>query len=529
MIKKINKNIFALVFVGLFLVYGNFSQAEGSFLFNIFLDKDTISKGYTVSAFSDAIKLSLVPGILASSTAVEILDISSEPITKPWQLDMVSGIYQFEFKNKQAYDNHKPFYIQLTYPDNNNYYKQVYFFDKTHQSWRPLPTVDFPKEKFVRSLIHLPYARIAIFSNSQIVTAGKASWYAYKGGDFAAYPDFPKGSRLRVKNQDNGKFVDVTVNDWGPDRKLHPDRAIDLDKKAFAKIANLSEGVVNVEINPLYIAPENGKVLSAEDEKIAESVVKVTAKSAIAMNEKNGKIIFDKNSTETLPLASLTKLVFAKVFLDTKVSFDNISTYDLQDEKYNFQYVDHEWEVAKLKVNDGDKMTIEDLFYSALVGSANNAVESLVRESGLRRSDFIEEMNKIVKKWGADSTFFEEPTGLSPKNMSSAKDYAIITREVLKNPIIQKASIMPVYEFDTINTKEHHKIKNTNKIITKNKYDINGSKTGYLHEAGYCLMSRVKAKNGDNIIVVTLGADDRGISFLETEKLINYSLKNINI
>ena len=126
-----------------------------------------------------------------------------------------------------------------------------------------------------------------------------------------------------------------------------------------------------------------------------------------------------------------------KVFLDTKPSLNNVVTYSVKDEEYNYEYC-KKWESARLKVDDGDTLTIEDLIYSSLVGSANNSIETLVRVSGMNRNDFIKKMNETVRLWGANSTSFEEPTGLSPNNVSSASDYAIITKEVFKHPIIQK-------------------------------------------------------------------------------------------
>jgi len=134
-------------------------------------------------------------------------------------------------------------------------------------------------------------------------------------------------------------------------------------------------------------------------------------------------------------------------------------------------------------------------------------------------------MNDNVKKWGAKSTYFIEPTGLAPENVSSAIDYAIISKEVLKNPIIQKASTIKEYIFTTINTKNRHRIKNTNNLIKQNKFNITGSKTGYLDEAGYCLMTQVKKDFNKNLIIVTMGAKTRNISFIETEKLIKFGLK----
>jgi D-alanyl-D-alanine carboxypeptidase len=491
--------------------------------FFIRLDKATTAKGYTVSAFDDKLKLSLVPGILSQATGVDLIELN-EDMAMPWPVDKISQIYQFEFRNKKAYDNHKPFYIQFSYDKTDNNYKQVFFYDKNYSTWRPLPTRDFPREKFVRSLIHLPFARIAVFSFPNILTVGKASWYKYKGGNFAASLDFPKGSRLRVTNLENGKFVDVIVNDYGPDRSRFPDRAIDLDKVAFSKIANCWEGTVSISIEPLNIIKDNNGNIMGIASIGAGREPKITLKSAVVMDEKSNNIIWSKNATSTLPIASLTKMAAIKVFLDIKPTLNNVITYSEKDEEYNYQYC-HKWESAKLNVEEGETLTIEDLIYASLVGSANNTVETLVRVSGMSRSQFIAKMNTTVINYGASSTNFVEPTGLSPENVSSALDYAIITKEVLKNPIIQKASTMAEYKFFTINTQKSHRVKNTNNIIKTNKYNITGSKTGYLDEAGYCLITRVKAVDSHNIIVVTLGAETRDKSFFETEELIRYGLR----
>jgi len=80
---------------------------------------------------------------------------------------------------------------------------------------------------------------------------GMASWYSYKGGLFAASTGFKKGSVLRIINPANDKYVDVIVNDYGPDRKKHPNRIIDLDEIAFQKIADLETGIIDIIICPL--------------------------------------------------------------------------------------------------------------------------------------------------------------------------------------------------------------------------------------------------------------------------------------
>ncbi len=496
---------------------------------SINLDKETIAKGYTVTAFNDLLKLSLVPGILSESTRVDT-EIINEDMPIPWNLEKISPIYQFEFRNKTAYDNHKPFYIQFSYDKKSSNYKRVFFYDKNYSTWRELPTRDYPEEKFVRSLIHLPYARIVVLESDEAMTSGRASWYAYKGGNFAASPDFPKGSRLRVYNQANLKYVDVVVNDYGPDRSIFPDRAIDLDKVAFSKIASVGAGVIDVNIEPLYIVPDvSGKVLGVTEKGASELPI-TKARASLVMNEETGEILFEKNIDKKFPIASLTKLVAMKVFFDQKISLDKEVIYMEQDELYNYEYCES-WESAKLRVKQGDIMTVEDLVYSSLIGSANNAVETLVRVSGISRLEFIKKMNDFVKKQGAQNTNFIEPTGLSPNNVSTARDYAIIIKEVFKSPIIEKISITPKYKFYTVNTKEYHKLINTNYFIrsdffaTTNNLKITGSKTGYLDEALHCLITRAQGPNKEKVLVVNLGAPDKTTSFEEVKELIKYGIK----
>lgn len=499
------------------------TPAENRYFIKI--DKATADKGYAVKAFNEKFNLILPKGILKETSGIEIKKID-DVMDLPWQLPKLSLIYQYEILNKAVYDGKKPLIIEIKYEQSSDYYKQIYFYDKNYNSWRPLACKEIFDKSAVRCEISFSFARLAIFSNPNALVVGKASWYNYKKGNFAASPDFPKGSKLRVFNLENGKHIDVTINDFGPDRKLHPDRAIDLEKTAFKKIAGAKQGLIKVRLEPLTINNKSQRLLGisklgAKNEPI------VTAKSAVLMDEQSGNILWQKNAASALPLASLSKLVAIKVFLDQRPSLDKVVSYSLKDEEYNYQHV-NKWESARLKLNDGDTLTIEDLLYAALVGSANNAVETLVRSSGLPRDEFINNMNKAAALWGASSTHFIEPTGLAPANVSSALDYAIISKEVFTHPIIEKASTMPKYKFSTLNTKKAHTIVNTDKLLQVSGLNITGSKTGYLDEAQYCLMVRAKNGLGKQVIAVTFGAANKEASFAETEELLRYGLYRIS-
>ena len=420
--------------------------------------------------------------------------------------------------------------IKINYYFPSSEVKQIFSYNEQTKKWQSWASLDNGKDTVSATVSGVN--KIALFLKSDSLSFGTASWYRYKNGLFAASPDFPKGTKLKVTNTANNKSVVVTVNDYGPNRKVHPGRVIDLDLVAFQKIAAKSAGVIKVKVEPVATATAAAATTTAVITKpivvapievplVIAGQPEVNATSAIATWESSNELAYKKEVDKKLPLASLTKIVAMKVFLDTGTSLDKVVTYKTADENYNYQFC-NPWESAKLTVKEGETMTVEDLLYSALVGSANNAVESLVRASGLSRDAFIAKMNSTVKKWGTTNTKFVEPTGLSPDNVSSASDYAIITEEALKDKTLQKVDTAKTYSFKTINTKKVHNLKNTSKLVQAGAYTVTASKTGYLNEAGYCLMSRVKVGK-DNLIVVVFGATSSAASVESTKKIIEFA------
>jgi len=492
-----------------------------------------LSSGQKITAFSDDFKVIVPANILSTSSdnLSDSVDVSLQKINEewptPWNLIKLSDFYQFEiFSNLN-----KDVEVQIAYDSSlaANKYKQVFYYDRFSALWRPLESRDNPTGKYISAKVKFNFARLAVFSYSNVIISGHASWYKFKGGDFAASPDFPKGSKLRVYNTANNKFVDVVVNDYGPNRLLYPDRVVDLDKKAFAKIASTGAGLINVRIEPLYIAPDsNGETLGISAKGIGANP-DLSVKAALIMRESDSKIIFSKNATTSLPIASLTKLVAIKTFLDINDNFKRLSekvAYSTEDEKKNYLYCKPA-EAARLKMKNGDVLTIKDLIYSSLVASTNNTVETLVRVSGISRDKFIAKMNENVKTWGATSAVFVEPTGLSPKNECSVKDYVAIVEKAATDSIMMRASATKKYTLYNINGQKSHTISHSNSLLGLYRYPITISKTGYLNEAGYCLANRIETKN-DNLVVVTFGNKTRSASFKDSFDLINYGLANIN-
>ncbi|HQB51147.1 MAG TPA: RlpA-like double-psi beta-barrel domain-containing protein [bacterium] len=431
-------------------------------------------------------------------------------------------------------------------------------------------------------------------SSSTAAVVGKASWYNHKAGFFAASTIFPMGQKVRVHHILSGKFIDVVINDYGPDPKVHPDRVIDLQKEAFSSLATLGTGVITVRLEllnqtttePIKIITTTTtttintttttatakpasttttstikrdlkkeqqalKKFTQEYKRLPKnkadwdlinklaystSTIKTTtdfksvslnnteAAAAIVLDANNNQVLWQKNAQEIVPIASLTKMVAIKTFLDTKPNLNKTVTYSQKDEQEITKYCSLS-EAALLRLKDGDQVKLKDLVYSALVGSANNAVESLVRLSGLSRTDFIKKMNANVKKWGATNTKFVEPTGLSTDNVSTAKDYALILKNTSQDATIKKISTTAQYKFTTINTKKAHTIKNTNKLLREGQFELQSSKTGYLVEAGHCLAMAAQNKiTKQKFIVVTLGSSSWNKSYQAASQLLTTAL-----
>ncbi len=223
-------------------------------------DAATIAKGYTLESGDGLFRLGIRPDTLNVSTRVDVktLDSSLMASTIPADRTLLGNVYLFDILNKSSYDGADYFFLEIKYPADEpqtdvalHGRRRIYFYNGVSAAWEELPSEDSPENASVRALIHLPYARLAIFEDA-IPEVGEASWYAYRGCDCAASPDYPKGTYLVVSRQDDPtRSVTVKVNDYGPDRSVFPNRVIDLDKVAFQKIATLGAGVIHVSVKLL--------------------------------------------------------------------------------------------------------------------------------------------------------------------------------------------------------------------------------------------------------------------------------------
>lgn len=269
--------------------------------------------------------------------------------------------------------------------------------------------------------------------------------------------------------------------------------------------------VFKVFLAVLFIFPNQIFALSVTDFLKPEGNLGLSSASYVLVEPKTGKIWLEKNSTLSWPPASLTKLVTAMVVLDTNPGLAKNISMKKEDEVGG----------VRIKSVPGTVYKTRDLFYASLISSANNATNALARSTGLSREKFVEKMNAKAKSLGAENTLFVEPSGISEKNVTNAKDFAKITSAAFAYLEIAKAANLSEYFIQSVNKKKYNQtLKNTNKLLNDSEFLQVLGKTGYINESKYNFTAEVKNSLGENYILVLFGARNSSLQFSESKQLV---------
>ena len=226
----------------------------------------------------------------------------------------------------------------------------------------------------------------------------------------------------------------------------------------------------------------------------------------------NNRVLFEKNPDRILPIASLTKLVTTMVFLQTSPDWDRVIEIVPEDVHNS----------SRTRIRAREEITVRDLFHAALMSSDNAATKALVRTCGVPTDEFVRRMNLLVDSLGVPETHFVEPTGLSEQNVSTAQGMAVILRAATESDVVSAITQKTEYSF-TSNRRVHHLV-NTNRLL-RSQWDITGGKTGFIHEAGYCLVTNVKGPTGIDVTAVVLGAPSNALRFAEARRILDWTFR----
>ncbi|MFN9708763.1 MAG: D-alanyl-D-alanine endopeptidase [Burkholderiales bacterium] len=230
---------------------------------------------------------------------------------------------------------------------------------------------------------------------------------------------------------------------------------------------------------------------------------------ALVIDQDTHEVLFSKNSQAVLPIASLTKLMTALVVTEARQPLDELMTITQED-------VDTE-KGSHSRLRVGTQLTRGEMLHLALMSSENRAANALGRHYPGGLSAFIVAMNRKARELGMQDTRYVEPTGLSSKNQSSAQDLALLVNAAYQHQIIRELSTSPEYEVDVGGTRQLH-YKNTNGLVSRPQWEIGLQKTGYIAEAGRCLVMQAKLA-GRKLIMVFLDSAGKYSRIADAERV----------
>lgn len=247
-----------------------------------------------------------------------------------------------------------------------------------------------------------------------------------------------------------------------------------------------------------------------------ETLLAENAKSAIIMEASTGDILFEKNSYEKLPPASMTKIMTMLLIMEN-IENGNLSWDDEVTASENASSMGG----SQIFLEAGEVMSVKDMVKGIAIASGNDAAVAMAEKIAGTEEEFVKLMNNRAKELGLENTNFKNVTGLEAENhYSSAHDMAVMARELIKHEKILEFT--GTYEdYLRENTDKKFWLVNTNKLV-RFYQGVDGLKTGYTGEAGYCLTSTMKRGNM-RIITVVMNEPDSATRNSETVKMLDYA------
>lgn len=214
---------------------------------------------------------------------------------------------------------------------------------------------------------------------------------------------------------------------------------------------------------------------------------------ALVIDQDTQEVLLSKNDQAVLPIASLTKLMTGVIISEARLPMDEMVTITQDD-------VDTE-KGSRSRLTVGTTLTRAELLHLALMSSENRAAHALGRTYPGGLSTFVALMNDKAKALGMSDTRYVEPTGLSSRNQSSARDLATLVSKAYNDPVLRELSTSPSHVVEVGNRSLQY--NNTNRLVKNPGWDIGLQKTGYISEAGQCLVMQAKIA-GRKLIMVFL-------------------------
>lgn len=246
------------------------------------------------------------------------------------------------------------------------------------------------------------------------------------------------------------------------------------------------------------------------------------AKSAIIIEESTGEILYEYNAHEKLAPASMTKMMSLLLIMEA-LENDVIKLNDMITISSNASGMGG----SQILLETGEEMSVDNLLKGITIASGNDAVVALAEAIGGSEANFVKMMNEKVRELGLKDTYFKNSHGLDEENhYSSAHDMAMIAKELVKHEkILEYSSIYETYLRK--GTDKQTWLVNTNKLV-RFKKGVDGLKTGYTVDSGYCLTATMK-KDGMRVIAVVMGEPSSTTRNDEVSSMLDYAFANYRL
>ncbi|HJV52578.1 MAG TPA: D-alanyl-D-alanine endopeptidase [Noviherbaspirillum sp.] len=227
----------------------------------------------------------------------------------------------------------------------------------------------------------------------------------------------------------------------------------------------------------------------------ADGPLDLRANNVLVWDASSAEVLYEKNADAVQPIASISKLMTALVVVEAQQDMDEVIEVTADD----IDRLKHT--SSRLRV--GSRLSRADMLHIALMSSENRAASALGRNYPGGLKAFVAAMNARARSLGMHDTHYVEPTGLSSQNVSSARDLAKLVMAAQQYPLIREYSTYHEYDVDPGGPSLHY--RNSNRLISNPDWDIVVQKTGYISEAGRCLVMQTRIQ-GRPIVMVFLDA-----------------------
>lgn len=279
------------------------------------------------------------------------------------------------------------------------------------------------------------------------------------------------------------------------------------------------------EINAFASSPDLILPLISPRPEIKANAPKPTiyAKDYVLVDDESGVVLTKQNAHDPVPIASTTKIMTASIVLENYKLDDVVTISSKAANEIG----------ASAGFVTGEKITVLNLLNCLLIKSANGAADAFAEhmnaagETGMQK--FVDKMNAKAKELGMTDTEYHDPAGLDVTGHSSAYDLSVITRYAMKKDTFASIVIKKEATVTDVTGKIYHSLENSNRLVREWSYPgAIGVKTGYMPEAGHCLVGAAR-RDGHTLVAIILNtnADTPSASAEEARKLLDWGWQNV--